>query len=91
MYHNIHYKYYTYTLTEPHHWHSAVLCTCCTKQERFVLGWQTHISFFDHICVRTILTHMHRLLLEDLALALMKVLSLCLNPLLPHLISGGDM
>ena len=23
MYHNIHYKYYTYTLTEPHHWHSA--------------------------------------------------------------------
>ena len=25
MYHNIHYKYYTHTLTEPHHWHSAVL------------------------------------------------------------------
>ena len=23
MYHNIHYKYNTYTLTEPHHWHSA--------------------------------------------------------------------
>ena len=24
MYHNIHYKYYTHTLTDPHHWHSAV-------------------------------------------------------------------
>ena len=23
MYHNIHYKYYKYTLTEPHHWYSA--------------------------------------------------------------------
>ena len=23
MYHNITYKYYTYTLTEQHHWHSA--------------------------------------------------------------------
>ena len=25
MYHNIHYKYYTYTLTEPHYWNSAVI------------------------------------------------------------------
>ena len=23
MYNNIHYKYYTYTLTESHHWHIA--------------------------------------------------------------------
>ena len=28
MYHNIHYKYYTYTLTEPHHWHSAGKLDC---------------------------------------------------------------
>ena len=35
MYHNIHYKYYTYTLTEPHHCHSAAsgVLTTYTKTE----------------------------------------------------------
>ena len=46
---------------------------------------------FGRICVRTIQTHMCRLLPADLALALKQVLSLCTIPLLPPLLSGGEM
>ena len=46
---------------------------------------------FDRICVRTIQTHMRCLLPEDLALNLKQVLSLCYIPLLPPILSGGDM
>ena len=42
---------------------------------------------FDRICVRIILTHMHRLLTEDPAIALKQVLSICPIPLLPPLLS----
>ena len=45
---------------------------------------------FDCICLRTIRTHVHRLFPEDLALALKQVLSLCAIPILPPLLSGGD-
>ena len=46
---------------------------------------------FDCIGVRTIRTHMFRLLLTDLALALKQVLSFWTIPFLPPLISGGHM
>ena len=46
---------------------------------------------FDRIGVRTIRTHMCRLLTEDLALALKQVLSFCNISILPPLISGGHM
>ena len=46
---------------------------------------------FDRISVRTIQTHMCRLLLAYLSLALKKILSLCNIPLLPPLLSEGDM
>ena len=45
---------------------------------------------FDRICIHVIRTHMHSLLPEDPALALMQVLSLCNIPILPPIISGGD-
>ena len=45
----------------------------------------------DRIYVRTFRTHMRRLFPEDLALVLKKLLSLCPIPLLPILLSGGDM
>ena len=47
--------------------------------------------FFDRICVRIIRTHMRRLLPAYLALALKQVLRICTIPLLPPLLSGGDM
>ena len=46
---------------------------------------------FDCIGVRTIRTHMCRLLPSDLAIALKQVLSLCSIPFLPLLLSGGHM
>ena len=46
---------------------------------------------YDRICVRTLLTHMRCLLLEDLALSLKQLLSLCPISLIPPIISGGDM
>ena len=46
---------------------------------------------FDRIDVRTIQIHMCHLLSEDLTLTLKQVLSLCTIPLLPPLISGGQM
>ena len=46
---------------------------------------------FDRIGVCTIRTHMCCLRPEDLALALKRVLSFCLIPLLTPLLSGGDM
>ena len=46
---------------------------------------------FDRIGVRTIRTHMCRLLPADLALALKQVLSFCPIPFLPPLLSGGHM
>ena len=45
----------------------------------------------DRICVRTLLTHMHCLLPEDLALDLNQVFIFCPVSLLPSLLSGGDM
>ena len=45
----------------------------------------------DRIGVRKIQTHICRLLLEDLALALKQVLSFCPIPLLPPLLGGGHM
>ena len=48
-------------------------------------------SISDHICVCTIRTHMHRLLLEDLALALKQVLSFCPIPPITTLLSAGHM
>ena len=42
---------------------------------------------FDCICVCTIRTHMHRLLPEDLALSLNKVLSICTIHLFPTILS----
>ena len=46
---------------------------------------------FDHISVLTIRTHMCRLLPADLALALKQVLSFYTIPILPPIISGGNM
>ena len=46
---------------------------------------------FDRIGVRTIRTHMCRLLPADLALALKREFSFCPMPFLPPLVSGGDM
>ena len=46
---------------------------------------------FDRIGVRTIQTHMCRLLPEDLELTLKQVLSLCPIHFLPPLLSGGNM
>ena len=46
---------------------------------------------FDHIYVHTIRTHVRRLLPEDLELALKQVLSFCPVPILPSLLSGGNM
>ena len=46
---------------------------------------------FELIGVRTIRTHMCRLLPEDLALALKQVLSLYSIPILLTLLSGGHM
>ena len=46
---------------------------------------------FDCIGVRTIRTHVCRLLLADIALALKQVLSFCPIPFLPPLLSGGHM
>ena len=65
-----------------------MLCTCCAKQERFVIGSDPHF-IFDCIGVRTIRTHMCHLLPSDLALALKQVLSFCPIPFLPPLLSGG--
>ena len=52
MYHNIHYKYYTYTLTEPHHWQSALFLE--PQQVQIKSMWYTHMkqtnfidSFYD--------------------------------------------
>ena len=41
--------------------------------------------------IRTFQSHLLCLLPEDIALALKKVLSICPIPLLPAIISGGDM
>ena len=46
---------------------------------------------FDRISVRTIRTHICRLLMSELALSLKQVLSLCPTPLLPPLLGGGYM
>ena len=46
---------------------------------------------FERICVRTIQTHMRRLLPADLSLSLKQVLSLCPIPILPPLIIGVEM
>ena len=46
---------------------------------------------FDRIGVRTIRTHMCRLLPENLALALKQLLSLCPIPFIPPLLSGVHM
>ena len=46
---------------------------------------------FDHIGVRTIRTHMCRLLPEDLSLALNQLLSFCTIPFIPPLIGGVHM
>ena len=46
---------------------------------------------FDRIGVRTIVTHMCRLLPAYLALALEQVLSFCPIPFIPPLLSGGHM
>ena len=46
---------------------------------------------FDCIGFRTIQTHMYRLLLADLALALKQVLIFCTTPFLPPILSGGHM
>ena len=45
---------------------------------------------FDRIYVITIRTHMRRLLTVDLALYLKQVLSLYPIPIIPNIISGGD-
>ena len=45
---------------------------------------------FDRIGVRTIRTHMRRLLTVDLALYLKQVLSLYPIPIIPNIISEGD-
>ena len=46
---------------------------------------------FDYICISTIRKHMCSLLTEELALALKQVLVFYPIPLLPPLLSGGDM
>ena len=46
---------------------------------------------FYRICVRSLRTQIRRLIPEDLALPLNQVLSLCSVPLLPPILSGGDM
>ena len=46
---------------------------------------------FGRICVRTIRTHMNRFLTEDRTITLKKVLSFYPIPLLPPLLSGGEM
>ena len=48
-------------------------------------------SVFERICVRTIQTHMCHILPGDLVLSLKQVLSVFPIPLLPTLLSGGDM
>ena len=50
---------------------------------------QHYISY--RIYVRTIRTHMRLLLPEDLSVALKQLLSLYPIPILPPLLSGGDM
>ena len=57
-----------------------------------VCMWVANPHFvFDRVCVRTIRTHTSRLLPEDLAIALNQVLSIFNNPLLPNILSWGDM
>ena len=46
---------------------------------------------FVRICVRTIRTHIHSLLMEDLALALKQLLGLYTIHLITPLLSGDDM
>ena len=46
---------------------------------------------FDHICVRTLRTHIRCIIPEDIALALNQVLSLCPIPITNPILSGGDM
>ena len=46
---------------------------------------------FDCICVRTIQTHMRRLIMADLALALNQLISFCPIPSIPPLLSWVDM
>ena len=57
MYHNIHYKYYTYTLTEPHHWHSAggfVINANRTTNTNTIISalmYSYHERLLNHTCM----------------------------------------